>query len=507
MADLTSPAPTEGPGTPDQVSETRAEVAETHADAAETPAQVAEVPTDVAAPTVHIRALSSEGAGVGNLADGRVVFVPRTAPGDQVRVTITEGKPRWAKARLREVLVPSSDRVAPACPHYQECGGCTLQHVSYAQQLHWKGDTVREALKRISRVDVELPGVAPSPRESGYRSRMSFTLMRLPGGRVVAGFHRLGASHRIVDVDDGCILPEPALASVWTDLRAAWGDGARRLPSGRKLRLTLRAVDEGVILVIEGGRGPGRPDVLLREVQGLVAVWSDDPEGGARLLAGRKQVHDTRFGETVRTGPTSFLQVNRSASEALHGWVLQQGKVEPGDGVVDTYCGVGMFGRELAKRGAKVVGIERHPEAAKAASRDAPAGFTVLSGAVEDRIAEALPANLVILNPPRTGIDGTVADVLRTAGPPRLIYVSCAPATLARDIGRLSSAYEVQDVRAFDLFPQTAHVEVVVVLSRTVSEEEDATPSQDPPTARSGGEAAESVAGDFPDGLDSEESE
>ena len=419
---------------------------------------------------VQIRALSSDGAGVGSLDDGRVVFVPRTAPGDEIRVRITHRKPRWARGRLRELLVASPDRVSPACPYYEECGGCTLQHVAYAQQLHWKGDTVREALRRISHVDIEPPEVVPSPKERNYRSRVTFTLIRLPGGRVVAGFHRLLMPHRIVDVEEGCILPEPAVASVWTGLRQAWGEGARRLPAGRELRLTLRAVDEGVILVVEGGRGPGRPDILLREVEGLVAVWAARPKGGGKLLAGLTHVHDTRFGEALQTGPTTFLQVNREASEALHRWVVEQGQVRGGEKVVDAYCGVGLYGRDLARSGADVLGIERDSEAAKAALRDPPECFTVWTGAVEDQIQQALPADLVILNPPRSGVDERVTEALQAAGPPRLIYVSCDPATLARDVGRLSSSYAVVNVRAFDLFPQTAHVEVVVVLERIADE-------------------------------------
>ena len=425
---------------------------------------------DEAEATVQIRGLSSDGSGVGNLRDGRVVFVPRTAPGDEVRVRVTHGKPRWARGKLRELCVPSPDRVFPACPYYEECGGCTLQHVAYAQQLHWKGDAVAAALRRISHVDVEPPEVVPSPKERGYRSRLTFTLIRLQGGRVVAGFNHLGVPHRIVDVEEGCILPEPAVASAWTGLRRAWGEGARRLPAGRKLRLTLRAVDEGVILVVEGGRGPGRPDILLREVEDLVAVWAHGPKGGGKLLAGLTRVHDTRFGETIQTGPTTFLQVNTDASEALHRWVVEQGGVRSGEKVVDAYCGVGLYGRDLAGRGADVLGIERDAEAAKAAGRCAPEGFTVWTGAVEDRMAEALPADLVVRNPPRGGVEARVTEVLQAAGPPRLIYVSCDPATLARDIGRISSSYEVSEVRAFDLFPQTAHVEVVVVLKRTALE-------------------------------------
>ena len=446
---------------------TPTESGETTPESGVTPTESDATHTEVAEATVQIRALSSDGAGVGNLADGRVVFVPRTAPGDEVRVRITQGKRRWARGKLRDVLVPSPHRVSPACPYYEECGGCTLQHVAYTQQLHWKGDTVREALRRISDVDVGPLEVVPSPNERNYRSRVTFTLVRLPGGRVVAGFHHLGVPHRIVDVEEGCILPEPAVASAWTGLRRAWGEGARRLPSGRKLRLTLRAVDEGVILVVEGGRGPGRPDILLREVEGLVAVWAVTRDGAGRLLAGLGHVHDTRFGETLRTGPTTFLQVNRAAGEALHRWVVEQGGVRPGEKVVDMYCGVGSYGRDLARLGAHVIGIERDSEAASAATRDAPETFTVWTGAVEDRMEESLPADLVVLNPPRVGADAKVTEVLQAAGPPRLIYVSCDPATLARDIGRLSSSYEVVDVRAFDLFPQTAHVEVVVVLKRT----------------------------------------
>ena len=433
-------------------------------------AETTAMPTENAESTVQIRALSSDGAGVGNLGDGRVVFVPRTAPGDEVRVRITQGKPRWARGKLREVLVASPDRVTPACPYYEQCGGCTLQHIAYPRQLHWKGDTVKETLRRISHVDIGLPEVVPSVKERDYRSRVTFTLVRLPGVRVVAGFHHLAQPHRIVDVEEGCILPEPALASVWIGLRRAWGEGARRLPAGRKLRLTLRSVDEGVILVVEGGQGAGRPDILLREVDGLMAVWATRPKGGEKLLAGLKHVHDTRFGATVRTGPTTFLQVNRRASEVLHRWVVEQGGVRDGEKVVDAYCGVGLLGRDLARSGADVLGIERDLEAAKAASHDAPEGFTVWTGAVEDRMAEALPADLVVLNPPRAGVDATVTEALRVAGPPRLIYVSCDPATLARDIGRLSSSYAVANVRAFDLFPQTAHVEVVVVLRRTAAE-------------------------------------
>jgi 23S rRNA (uracil1939-C5)-methyltransferase len=427
-------------------------------------------PGDNHVASVTIRAFGSDGEGVGDLPDGRVVFVPRTAPGDQVSLRLTQQKKRWARGQLVEVLQAAPTRAEPVCPYYADCGGCTLQHVSYEEQLAWKGRFVEAALKRIGGLEVTVPPVVPSPDRHNYRSRVTFTLLRIPGERVVAGFHHLLHPKRIVDVQDGCVLPDPALATAWRQLRAAWGDAARRLPGGKRLRLTLRSVDEGVILVVDGGKGPGRPDVLMKEVEGLVAVWGVDSRGVPHLLGGQALVHETRLGETTRTTPKAFLQVNVGAAEKLQAWVIEAARVEPGTRVVDAYCGVGSYGRRIARAGGQAVGIEQNTRAAKAASRDAPQGFTVLTGMVEERLNEALPADLVILNPPRAGVDSQVIDILQARHPARLIYVSCDPATLARDLGRLSAEYDVSEIRAFDLFPQTSHVETVVLLARRDAE-------------------------------------
>ena len=416
---------------------------------------------------VRIRGIASDGAGVGDLPDGRAVFVPRTAPGDEVRIRVTKLKRRWARGRVLEVLSATSERTDPACSRYDECGGCTLQHIPYGEQLVWKTRFVHDALQRIAHLDLPPTSVRASPECYHYRSRITFTLIRLPGGRVVSGFHRLDRPDRIVDVADACVLPVPAITAAWKDLQSTWGAGARRLPSGRRLRLTLREVDEGVILMVEGGNGPGRPDILLKEVEGLVAVWATSPQGGGRLLGGLADVHDTRLGDISRAGPSAFTQVNEEAAEALHECVLSEILSSPADLVVDAYCGAGLYGRRIAKAGHRAIGIETNAEAARAADQDAPEGFSVLTGAVEHRLAETLPADAVILNPPRAGVDERVTDLLRGEGPPKLIYVSCDPATLARDLARLGSTYDVDQLHAFDLFPQTAHVEVVAVLQRS----------------------------------------
>ncbi|MBW3535746.1 MAG: TRAM domain-containing protein [Gemmatimonadetes bacterium] len=412
---------------------------------------------------VSVRAIAAGGAGVADLPDGRVVFVHRTAPGDRARVRVTRSKRSWARAELVTLLEPGPGRREAPCPHYARCGGCTLEHLEYAEQLRWKGRLVSDALQRIGGVEAEPPAVAASPRELRYRNRVTFTLKRLGRGRVVAGFHELENPGRIVDMGGGCLLPEEVVADAWDGLRGAWGSGAGRLPAGRVLRLTLRAVGGGVVLVVGGGRGRGDPEALLEAVDGLRAVWHDADGGPPELLAGDRDTREAWLGESFPVGASAFLQVNRGAAELLHEAAIAAVEARPGDAVVDGYCGVGVYGRTLARDGARVTGIELDPEAAAAARAGAPAGFRVLEGAVEARLPEALPADRVILNPPRTGLHEDVPARLVGSGVERLVYVSCDPATLARDAARLSARFGLDALRAFDLFPQTAHVETLAV--------------------------------------------
>jgi 23S rRNA (uracil1939-C5)-methyltransferase len=415
---------------------------------------------------VTVRSIAAGGAGVADLPDGRVAFVHRTAPGDRARVRVTAAKPTWARAALLEVTSPGPGRRAAPCPYYARCGGCTLEHLDYDEQLRWKGRIVADAIARIGGTPVDAPAVEPSPREFRYRNRVTFTLRRFRGGRVLAGFHELEDPDRIVDLAGDCLLPDEAIARAWDGLRAAWGEGAERLPDGARLRLTLRSVAGGVVLVVDGGTGSWTPDVLLSAVRGLVAIWHQ--ESGATspvLMAGDARAHEVWLGEPVRPGARAFLQVNREAAERLHAGVLDAVGPARGLTVVDAYCGVGVYGRALARAGARVTGIELDPEAAAAAAESAPEGFTVRAGTVEARLAGALPADLVIVNPPRTGLHEAVPRILVDAKVPRVIYVSCDPATLARDLRRLEG-YRLVELRSFDLFPQTAHVETIAALAR-----------------------------------------
>lgn len=419
------------------------------------------------AQTVRAQGIAAGGRAVARLQDGRVCFVPRAAPGDLLDVEVTRDRGSWTEGRIVRVREPGPGRRDAPCPYYDRCGGCSLQHLEPAAQLSAKAGIVADALRRLGRWDAAAPEVVASPREWRYRTRMTFTLRRLAGGRVVAGLYRLDARGRVLDVDARCLLPRAPIASAWGALRAAWGDGAGRLPPGRELRLTLRLTDEErVVLVVEGGAAGGEPGVLVDAVPAISAVWHR-PRGArrARRIAGGGTGPGPHEGEEPGAfeGAHAFSQVNPEAAALLAVHVRDVVDAGPGERVVDAYAGDGVFGRAAARAGARVVAIERDPEAVRRGRGLGPE-VDFREGPVEALLGGALPADAAIVNPPRAGLTREVVEVLRERPPARLVYVSCDPATLARDIARLAPSFRARSARAFDLFPQTARVETVVEL-------------------------------------------
>lgn len=414
---------------------------------------------------VSITGIAAGGAGVGRLEDGIAVFVPRTAVGDEAEITIVDRRARWARGRLVRTLVDGPDRRRAPCPLYSRCGGCTLQHIEPSAQRQAKARLVADAMARIAHMPVEPPHVEFADNEFHYRNRLSFTLLRL-GGHVVAGFHEANRPERILDVDARCLLPEQPLGMAWSQLRGAWGPGAARLPGGAKLRLTLRAVLNGdVSLTVDGGEDDGEPDALLAGAPAIASVWHRRKgEVEPVLLSGSDSLDETWLGEGVRLTGTTFLQVNRDAAKLLEDHVITHAARAGAATVVDAYCGIGTRARALAARGAKVTGIELDGQAVLEADR-LGGGPGYLQARVEDVLPSVLPADLVIVNPPRTGVDARVAEALVEQPPTNILYVSCDPATLARDVERLSSRFVLRELRCFDLFPQTSHVETVAELT------------------------------------------
>jgi len=412
------------------------------------------------------------GDGLGRDPDGRMVFVPRTAPGDVVEVEYTETHRSWRRARALGVVSPGAGRTDPTCAYYDRCGGCQLQHLLYTAQLEAKASVVADCLRRVGKMEAPAVHVNPSVKPLGYRNRVSFAV-RHTGSDTRSGFHALHTPDEIVDIA-GCPLVENPVNTAWTAvrralpamLRAAGTAGTARADA----RVTLRTTsDRRVGLAIEG-----LPDGTLQHKRpaGLAdvsSIWWTDRRGRVVRFAGDKFLADTWGRYTVPLSGTAFLQVNRGASAVLEQYVISQCTESDPTQIVDAYCGFGLRSLELARGGRSVVGIDINRTSIRAARlladiHSIKARFEV--GAVERALRRYLPADLVVLNPPRCGVAPGLINTLLHVTPPHVIYVSCNPATLARDLQRLAPVFALANCRAFDLFPQTAHVETVATLIR-----------------------------------------
>jgi 23S rRNA (uracil1939-C5)-methyltransferase len=394
---------------------------------------------------IDIDSIAAGGDGVGRM-DGLVAFVPRTAPGDRARIRYASGR-RFARGEVLRLLRESPTRTAPSCPHYvaDRCGGCQIQHLSYASQLVAKSHIIRDAFARIGHRDIALPEVVPSPAEWQYRSKLTLA-MRRRGETWIAGLHPYDDPSAVFPLAECPITAESVLA-VWRSILSH----ASLLPSAAELRGSVR-VDA---FTLEGGSRWDDSDEFFAAVPELSELWWAPDDAPLRLLHART---------SDALGP-SFAQVNAGLASTLHAYVVDRAWVYEPSRVIDAYSGRGATALALADRGAHVTAIESDAVAAAWVAERLPMGSRSIAGRVEHTLADALPADLVILNPPRAGVDETVTELLANNGPRTVIYVSCDPATLARDVSRLA-AYQVAAVRGFDMFPQTAHVETVCELTR-----------------------------------------
>lgn len=483
---------------------------------------------------ITITGLSHEGAGVGHLQDGRVIFVPGALPGEQVGAVVVTTKKNYALGRLVQVVKASPDRVLPPCPEAATCGGCDLQHLDYRAQLHWKRRLVVDALLRLGHLqEVRVLPVLGMANPWGYRNKV-----RLHVAKNRLGFYR-PESHEVAPFSCCPLLSEGLLAAAWEIARLLPGltPGLQHvtLRQGRATGELLVALENragwtggeelaeklagrlpelvGVVSLTAGGRSrnevqnftdkpldansnrrktkrqeAGGPDHQERVVPGrrgwTPAAASKPPEEGQpeqrggpqqSLIYGRDYLEE-RLGELrFHISAATFFQVNSAQAEVLYDQAATRARLQGGEEVLDAYCGSGSIALWLSRRAGRVRGVELVPGAVSDARRNA-----VLNNITNTRFrvgaAEAILPHLagagyrpevVILDPPRAGCHQRVLAAVAAMAPRRVVYVSCNPATLARDLAYLQEAgFTLGPVQPVDMFPHTHHVECVVGLEK-----------------------------------------
>jgi 23S rRNA (uracil1939-C5)-methyltransferase len=384
---------------------------------------------------VLIERLVPGGAGMAH-ARGLTVFVPLAAAGDRLRVTVERVKGRVAFAALAEVLAPGRERIEPPCPYFGRCGGCDFQQLTYAAQLAAKVEIIRDCLRRIARLaPPEAIHITPSPSAWHYRARARW---QYDARARHLGYYEL-ASHRVVDVAE-CPVVLPEVQGALARVRGAVAANGAEVEGIREFEAV--AGDDGVSLM---------PPLDERDATERVRVVA---------------------GESYRFDAACFFQINHALLDALVAAATQD---EAGATAIDLYCGVGLFTLPLARRFARVTGVEANAAATVYARRNladarlanAEVKTAQVGAWLASRAARLAPVDLVLLDPPRAGMEhGAVKGVLALR-PRRIVYVSCDPATLARDLREFAAhGYALASVEAFDMFPQTHHVETIVRLMR-----------------------------------------
>ncbi len=379
---------------------------------------------------------------------GALVFVPFALPGETVSIRVLEEKPGHVRAVLVEVLEPSPDRVLPKCLHFGVCGGCHYQHLPYPTQVTSKTGILRDQLMRIGKIeDPPVNAAFPSSSAWNYRNHVQFHLTR--DGKL--GY--VDAAARSVMPITECHLPEPPLGAIWPRLEFDPGLGLDRV----SLRLGM---NEQALLVLESGF-PQAPGLELEADLSVVHLAGDDVvvmAGDDHLVM---QVNDRYF----RVSAASFFQVNTEMAGKMVSHLLEHLPVSPMTTMLDVYSGVGLFSAFFAPLVGRLIAIESSPSACAdfGINLDEFDNVELFEAGAEDVLpALDVKPDVVILDPPRAGLEKRALDALLALGPAQIAYVSCDPSTLARDAARLiAGGYRLEQVSPFDLFPQTYHIESV----------------------------------------------
>lgn len=437
----------------------------------------------MALPCATIDSLAFGGNGVCRI-DGKVCFVPFSCPGDEVYLRITAQKKSYSTAAIVEIIQPSPLRTIPACPVFGVCGGCNWQHVSYPAQLEHKRAILAEALRRGASVPTELiENAVPAENQYGYRNRLQFKVSATDGSLRI-GFYRQG-SHTVVDAEAGCPVASPVINQVLNRCREV----LRSYPEVASVsQLSVDAGDSGVVIIMHqsGAVTSECRDYLISR---RADFWpctglflTTDRQSSVKKLWGCSELTytmsraDSALEPVVLAFPPGgFAQVHQLQNLSMLSVVRRLGTFAPSGHLLDLFCGNGNFSIPLAAEVASVVGIEGNADSIRAALDNGDRNMVAniqffcddVTSALRRLVHQGQRFEAVLLDPPRSGAGDAVADIARLQ-PDTIIYVSCDPATLARDCGLLAGCgYRVARSVPIDMFPQTYHIESVTLLRKT----------------------------------------
>lgn len=441
--------------------------------------------------SIKIKRLGINGEGIGYYKK-TIIFVPGALPKEEISVKISKVTPRFLEGELLKVMKSAPERVKPPCPVYETCGGCQLQHLSYASQLHFKKDLLKQALHKFKPKDFEkyqIPKTIGMKNPWNYRNKAQFQLRKIDG-EIEAGLYQAD-SHRLVPITD-CLVQQPVTTKVMNVLVELLNKYQLPIYNERKnsgifrtlmVRVGVKTNEVQVVFITQSKKLPQKMaliDEIIQQLPEVVSIMQNVQNKRTSLVMGDETIHlwgkdsiKEQINEVVfDLSPRAFFQLNPEQTEVLYDQAIKALDIQKNESVVDAYCGVGTIGLSIAKQAKEVRGMDIVPAAIVDAKNNAERlGFKNTHyevGTAEDLLPKwfqnGFKPDAIIVDPPRTGLDSKLLNAILRQPPKKMVYISCNVSTLAKDLVELAKAFEVEYLQSVDMFPQTARCEVVVKL-------------------------------------------
>jgi len=413
----------------------------------------------------YVDGISHAGEGVARI-DGKATFIPFAIPGETVEIKIIEEKKNFQRARLEAVVTASPDRVEPPCPYFFKCGGCSYQHTSYSRQLELKRQVVKESLKRIGGLDIEVNPVVGMEDPWRYRNKVEWHTGK-ESGQASMGYY-INDSRVLIGIE-GCLLISQEMQDYSNYIKAHLEE--LRIPENCEVIIRQSSSNQEMMLLFSGTGASEIDFAKMLNYQEVASVYSVD-QGVTRLHYGEQNLLEKIINLKYEVAPLAFFQVNHTQTEKMIKIIKDYAQIREGERVLDAYCGTGSIALALAENAHRVVGVESFKATIKNAKRNTYKNdiknCRFIKGACEEIIPDLEEDfDVVILDPPRTGCKPELIQAVIEKSPRCIIYVSCNPSTLARDLAIFKDAgYIVDQVQPIDMFPQTHHVETIVLITR-----------------------------------------